>query len=201
MDVSQLQQAISDYGYWALFVGTFMEGETTFLLGGVMARQGFLDPVKVALAALAGGFLGDQFFFLLGRWRGAWVLNRFPKLARKAAMVRRRVRRHATPLVLLSRFLVGFRMVVPLACGISRVQPWRFVLLNLVSALAWTVVFAGLGYSAGGWLVNRLETIQGLGHLAVLVAAVFLAVLAVGHQIRKRYLASDPPGEEPEPEV
>mgnify|MGYP000507152645 CR=1 FL=1 len=119
MENLTIQQLIADYGYWALFAGTFMEGETFFLLGGIAARQGMLSPWGVALAALAGGFVGDQVFFLLGKWRGVELLSSSRRLARKAVKVRSLVRRHALALMLLSRFLYGFRMVIPLACGTS----------------------------------------------------------------------------------
>jgi len=145
MENLTIQQVIADYGYWALFVGTFLEGETFFLLGGIAARQGMLTPWGVALAALGGGFIGDQIFFLLGRWRGVELMASSRRLARKAVKARTLVRRHALALVLLSRFLYGFRMMIPLACGTSGVHWLTFLALNFASAVAWTLVFWRLG--------------------------------------------------------
>ncbi|MFH2127886.1 MAG: DedA family protein, partial [Pseudomonadota bacterium] len=157
MENLAIQQVIADYGYWALFVGTFLEGETFFLLGGIAARQGMLNPWGVALAALGGGFIGDQIFFLLGRWRGVELMASSRRLARKAVKARALVRRHALALVLLSRFLYGFRMVIPLACGTSGVHWLTFLTLNFASAVAWTLVFGGLGYLFGGWVTSHMD--------------------------------------------
>lgn len=179
MDSADIQRAIATYGYLALFVGTFLEGEVFFILGGVAARQGLLDPILMALAALGGAFAGDNLFFFLGRFQGARLLARPWRLGRKVVAARCLVRRHAVPLMLLSRFLYGLRMVVPLACGTAGVPPWRFVLLNLVSALSWTLCFSCLGYFGGGWIVARLGAVKGLQMLAIaLPALVGLGILA-----------------------
>ena len=38
-----LQQIISDYGYLALFILTFLEGETVLVIAGFLAFQGKLE--------------------------------------------------------------------------------------------------------------------------------------------------------------
>lgn len=188
MDFSTVQEAVANYGYLALFAGTFVEGESFFILGGVAARHGLLDPWLVALAAMGGGFAGDQIFFLLGRWRGVDLLARSRRMARKAVRVRRLVRRHAVILMLSSRFLYGLRTVVPLACGVAGIPPLRFLLLNLVSALLWTLCFGSLGYWLGGWMVEHLGAMRGLQVVALLlVAVVGLSILAA--RIIQRRLA------------
>ncbi len=192
MDIAALQELISTYGYWALFVGTFWEGEIVFILAGIAARQGLLDPWYVALVAMAGGFLGDQFFFLLGIWRGTAVVTRWPRVARKAVEARRLIRRHAVYLILLSRFLYGLRMVIPLACGMARIPPWRFVVLNFISALMWCIVFGGLGYLFGGWIFDRLELVKGLQVTVLLVLAVLVASYFIMKWIKRRLMADGP---------
>jgi membrane protein DedA with SNARE-associated domain len=188
MEMTVIQKAIADYGYWALFAGTFLEGETFFLLGGVAAHQGLLNPWGVAAAAMAGGFLGDQIFFLLGRWRGVELLARSRRLVRKAVVARRLVRRHAVPLMLLSRFLYGLRMIVPLVCGVARIHPLVFMALNLVSALSWALVFGGLGYLFSGWVLAHLDSLRGLAALAGLVLVVLLGAAILGRWLQRRLL-------------
>ena len=63
MNISEL---ISQYGYWALFAGTLLEGETWLILAGFAAHQGYLQLHWVMLIAMTGGFLGDQAY----SWRG-----------------------------------------------------------------------------------------------------------------------------------
>lgn len=188
METQTIQQIISEYGYWALFAGTFMEGETFFLLGGIAARQGMLNPWYVALAALSGGFIGDQIFFLLGKWRGVEVLASSRRLARKAVRVRALVRRHALALMLLSRFLYGFRMVIPLACGTSGIHWITFLALNFLSAVAWTLIFGGLGYVFGGWVTEHMDIMTVLPKLVGAVLLVLGITFLVGRFLRRNLL-------------
>lgn len=193
MEIGAMQQAVASYGYLALFAGTFLEGESFFILGGVAARHGLLDPWLVALTALGGGLLGDQIFFLLGRWRGVEILSRSRRLARKAVVARRLVRRHAVALMLCSRFLYGLRTAIPLACGAAGIPLGRFLLLNFISALLWTLCFGSLGYWLGGWMVEHLGAMQGLQVVAVLLVAVVALGILAARLIQRRLAGPDPP--------
>lgn len=186
MESQIVEQAIATYGYWALFVGTFLEGETFFLLAGIAARKELLNPYYVALAAMAGGFIGDQVFFFLGLWRGNEVLTRSKRLARKAEEAKKLVRKHAIALILASRFLYGLRMVIPLACGTAHIRPWRFMLLNFISALLWTLTFGGLGYFFGGWLSSNLGLFKNLQIIVAVLLTVMVGTLIIGRIIRNR---------------
>ncbi len=188
MDPAAIQQAIATYGYWALFIGTFIEGETFFILGGIAAQKGLLNPYYVAIVAMLGGFVGDQLFFFLGLWRGEQLLKRFKRLGSRAQQIRRLIRRHAVALMLTSRFLYGFRVVVPLACGTAGVPPRLFVMLNFISALLWSVSFGALGYLFGSWIFTRLEGFRQLQTLVAIVLGVVVATFLLGRWLRRRLM-------------
>ena len=57
-----LQSIIENYGYAAILIGTFLEGETILVLAGLAAHQGYLVLTWVILAA----FAGISFFFIWG---------------------------------------------------------------------------------------------------------------------------------------
>jgi len=62
-----LREYLELHGYWVLFIGTFLEGEAILIMAGFLAFQGYLNVGGVILTAFAGSFLGDQFYFYLGR--------------------------------------------------------------------------------------------------------------------------------------
>ncbi|WP_217994833.1 DedA family protein [Methylogaea oryzae] len=66
-----LHEIISQYGYIALFIGTFLEGETILLVAGYLAHEGHLGLTLAILSAFLGTFAGDQTFFFLGRARAS----------------------------------------------------------------------------------------------------------------------------------
>ena len=55
---------IEHYGYAAIVIGTFLEGETILVLAGLVAHQGYLKLTGVITAAFLGSLCGDQLFFI-----------------------------------------------------------------------------------------------------------------------------------------
>lgn len=47
-----LENVIESYGYWALFLGTLLEGETFVVIAGFLAHQGYLQ-LKLVIPALS----------------------------------------------------------------------------------------------------------------------------------------------------
>ena len=169
-----LESLIGRYGYLAILIGTFLEGETILVLGGLAAHRGLLWLPGVMACAFAGSLASDQLFFFLGRRHGERFVARRPRLRAGLQRVRGLVERHDTLLILSFRFLYGLRNVTPLAIGMSRVPAWRFALLNVVGAAAWSIAVALLG-----WFVGAAAQ-QLIGHLERDEWRVAAAILAVG---------------------
>ena len=173
-----LQSLIDTYGYLAVFVGAFLEGETIVAMAGVAAHFGYLDLRIVIGIALAAGFLGDQFFFFLGRWQGKRILVRFPKLQQRSTEVDLMLARFHAPLIIGIRFMYGFRIAGPILIGMGRVSAPRFMLYNFIGACIWAPMIAGLGYFFGHALAELLKQIYryeltGLAIVTVTVLAVW----------------------------
>src|SRR3990167_7785861 len=74
-----LEQFLQDFGYLALFIGTFFEGETILVLAGVAASFGKLELNWVMLVAFCGSYAGDQLWYYMGRHKGRQLLERNPR--------------------------------------------------------------------------------------------------------------------------
>ncbi len=157
MDLVSLVQT---YGYPAVFVGSLIEGETILALAAVAAHRGYLALPWVIAVAAAGGFLGDQIYFLVGRFAGDRVLARWPGLQPGAERVNRLLERYDAPLIIAVRFLYGLRTVGPVAIGMSRVHWFHYVVLNAIGALLWAVLIAGIGYALGEALTRALGDLK-----------------------------------------
>ncbi len=140
---------IASYGYLAVFAGTLLEGETILLAAGYAAQRGLLDWRMVIAIAIAGGTLGDQIAFSLGRWKGALLIAKFPGLAHRVPQVHRLLERYHVALILVIRFLYGLRIAGPVIMGTSRVPFLRFAVLNLLGAILWAFIVSGAGYYFG----------------------------------------------------
>ncbi|WP_319524493.1 DedA family protein [uncultured Desulfosarcina sp.] len=177
-----MEAFLQTYGYWAILIGTFLEGETILVLAGLAAHQGYMTLEGVILCAFAGSLCGDQMFFFLGRRHSDFLLRRRPAWRGKLERAKRLADRFQTPLILGFRFLYGLRAVMPFAFGISGVPVLRFVWLNAIGAGIWAVVVGVAAYLFG----SALE--QVLGDLRHYERMLFILVAAVGATVWIIYL-------------
>jgi len=152
-----LPSIIENYGYAAILIGTFLEGETILVLAGLAAHQGYLVLSWVILAAFMGSLGGDQLFFYLGRKHSQAVLSRRPAWKEKAEKIHKMMNRFETPMILSFRFLYGLRTVAPFVIGMSPVSFKKFISLNAAGALVWAVAVA----SGGDLFGHALEVFIG----------------------------------------
>ncbi len=169
-----LESLINTYGYAAILVGTFVEGETILVLGGFAAHRGYLALSWVLVAAFIGSLCGDQLFFFLGRWHSQTFLAKHPSWKVRVDMAQGLLERFQRPLILLLRFLYGLRTVAPFVIGMSRVPIAQFLLLNIVGALVWAIVVGAGGYLFG----TALEIL--IGDIKRYETALFAAIAAIG---------------------
>jgi len=184
--MSDLESFVQSYGYGALFLGTLLEGETILILAGLMAHMGLMKLPLVILVAVLGSFLGDQFYFFLGRRQGAALLDRHPAWRRRAEKAQRAMHRYRNGIMLGFRFVYGMRIVTPLLLGMDRtIRVRRFILLNLIGAALWSTVVATGGYYFGRVLKILLADVR---HYEL---ALLLVVLLIGIAIRLLALYRD----------
>lgn len=162
---------IQQYGYALVFVFTLLEGETVVALAGFAAYQGYLNLGYVILIAIAGAIAGDQAFFYFGRYKGKQFLAKRPKLLNRIHRIHLVIERHQNLLIFGSRFMYGFRTVIPIAIGTTNVKGSKFFILNVLGAVVWGVFFAVGGFAFG----NALERF--IGHVRRAEKFIIIGVL------------------------
>jgi membrane protein DedA with SNARE-associated domain len=178
-----LETILHHYGYIALFIGTFLEGETILILAGFAAHRGYLSLPVVWLIAFIGGFMGDQFFFLLGRYRGKALILKRPSWIPKIERANRLIERFQVWIIFGVRFFYGMRIVGPMALGMSRVGIWRFVLLNIASGIIWAFIFSTVGYYFGKAfeiLFGNIERVEKYIFLGILTGGLLIYFIRIG---------------------
>ncbi len=180
-----IQQILKEYlelhGYWVLFVGTFLEGEAILLMAGFLAFRGYLDITGVIMTAWAGSFLGDQCYFYLGRLKGRALLKRFHSIARKFREALKLIEKYGVFVAFISRYTYGFRIVLPIILGITKLAPRTFLWINLLSALSWAVVFSLGGYLFGKSASLLLDNIGNYEHYLALILLCIIASIWCVH--------------------
>ena len=171
---------VEQYGYLAVLLGTFFEGEAIVLIAGFLAHQGHLSIGGVATAAFFGALLGDQLYFHIGRWKGREFVTSRPRLNRHSDKVERLLRKHRVWLILGFRFVYGMRTVTPFILGSSQLSARLFLALNSIGAVVWAVAIGCAGYYFGAALEAVLGRVKQYELLVIgMIAGVALAIWVV----------------------
>ena len=143
-----IEPAIVSYGAFALFLIIYFEsfgvplpGESALIAAALLATRGDIAIEHVFLAAWIGGVLGDSTGYLIGRFGGRLLLQRFGSLVKltpeRLANVEAMARKRGFVMVLTARFVVLLRQLNGLVAG-SVGMPWsHFVVANALGASLW----------------------------------------------------------------
>jgi len=181
-----LESFLGTYGYVAILVGTFLEGETILILGGFAAHLGYLKLPWVIVAAFAGSLSGDLLFFYLGRKHREKIIKIFPSWSARIQKAQRYLERYGNTLMLTFRFLYGLRTVIPFALGMTRISATRFFCFNILSAFIWAIIIGSGGYLFGRALELFLVDVRHY-EIEIMVVIILAGLLAwMIHFYRRR---------------
>jgi membrane protein DedA with SNARE-associated domain len=184
-----LEDFIAAYGLAVVLIGAIVEGETIVVMAGFLCHQGVMEPGSVFLAAFLGAWIGDQALFVLGRH---FVEAHFVQRQLKRplfAKVLVRIEQNPTEFILAFRFFYGFRVVSPIAVGVSSIPTSRYVVLNTLSAIVWAALMTAIGYALSAVFHVTAGSLPAIEHkiVAAFAAAiiVFVAVVLLTQRLRR----------------
>ena len=169
-----IPEFVTMFGYYAVFLGALLEGETVLVFAGVAAHHGMLNLNYVIAIAFVASALGGHIFFYLGRRYGVAILVCFPMLRKRVPIVQRMLSQYHTLLIPVVRFLYGLRIAGLIVIGISGISSARFAFFNILGAIVWAVVITLAGYFFGALLETVLDNIK------YIEAAIIAGILLIG---------------------
>lgn len=162
------------FGYLAVFIGTFLEGEAILVAAGFFAERGYLDVFLVTIVAFLGAYIGHIFWFWLGRAHGVRLLDRFPKMKQHFGKGIRMFERYGAAAIIITQWLYGLRITCAVIVGISRISIVKFLIYEAISCFIWAAAITALGYYFGRAiesLLGRVEHIEKYGLVAIVLIA------------------------------
>jgi membrane protein DedA with SNARE-associated domain len=187
--LEMLEGFIRDYGYLALFVGTFFEGETILLVAGFLAHSGGLDLSLCILSAFVGSLSGDQAAFYVGRWKGRQFVEKRPAWKCRVDRVHQMLERFHEALILSFRFFYGLRNLTPFILGTTDISGIKFFILNAIGAAIWAVVFGFAGYFFGAVVATVLKDVHNVQMIILIAAAVVGTIIWFIRHVRRKKAA------------
>lgn len=172
-----IEAYIIHFGYIVILLTTFFGGEEILVLAGFLAHRGYLTFSLVVLVAFAGSLTSDQLYFFLGRKKGLAYLEKHPSWKTKSNRIRKLIKQHQNLVILLFRFIYGFRAITPFLLGLSGVSLFKFSVLNSMGAIMWAITLTSLGYffgHAAGVLIGDIKKYE-----FIIIGLIILAGLVV----------------------
>jgi membrane protein DedA with SNARE-associated domain len=147
-----VEQFLDQYGYIALAVGTFFEGETAILVASSLIHRGLFEGPYTVFFGFAGSFISDWLYYTIGRLNGKYFIEKHPWLKAKVQPVQNLFEAHKFQILFSYRFLYGFRVIIPLIIGMSNIKPLQYLFYSLISGLLWSSTVSTVGYFIGRFL-------------------------------------------------
>jgi membrane protein DedA with SNARE-associated domain len=168
---------IAKYGYIGIFIGTFLEGETTVLLGGLFSKLGYMSIWMVMLYAFAGTFVGDCTFFAIGRFFGKNIVERFNFIRSKVPLANNVIRKNGNFIIFSIRFLVGIRAIILILLGCTNLKMSKFLTYSVLNSITWSILVSITGFAFGEVVFVFVSDIKKYESVIVPVVLVLVTML------------------------
>jgi membrane protein DedA with SNARE-associated domain len=174
MDTNFFYELVGQYGLYAVFVLTMIEGDITLLLAGVLAQSAFFGEyslLKVICAGTLGGVTSDTIAFTLGRGFGTSVRDyKFYRMANPR--IERLTEKFGPLSIFLSKYVYGLRTACCIFYGVGHMPVTRFLLLSFGSCFVWVLLLAGAGYFFSSAIMGLLGDFHQLGIYLLIIVVV-----------------------------
>jgi membrane protein DedA with SNARE-associated domain/rhodanese-related sulfurtransferase len=195
-------QDIIRHGYLWLFLVALLERIGLPLLvtpiviaaGAVAGLRDDLSLLGIVVVTVVATELGDLVWFELGRRQGSSVLRLLCKISLEPDSCVRKSEdafaRHTTTSLITSKFIPGVgRLAAPVA-GMSGMSRARFLLVNALGTLVWSVIFALVGFIPARKLPIDVLLERAAGWLLVLLAIAVLTNVIWKYVQREKFIRS-----------
>jgi undecaprenyl-diphosphatase len=177
------------------FIGLIAPGETTVIVGGLVAGQGQISLLLLIAIVWTCAVLGDVTSYALGRRLGRDFMvrhgGRVKITEERLEQVEAFFERRGGMTIVIGRFIGLVRAIAPFVAGASRMPLRKFLPYDVLGAGLWATTFCVLGYvfwrsfdQLTAWVSRGLFAF-GL-FIALVVAIVFLVRLQRSPELRER---------------
>ena len=161
----------------AAFIGFVLPGETSLLIGGVLAYQKVWPLWLFLLCAIIGAIAGDSVGYEVGKHFGPRIeVSRMGRLvgAKRWRLAQHIFDKYHGGAIFFGRAQALLRALVPALAGMNRVPYWTFLKWNAAGGIVFSTIVVLLGYEFSNQLA-KLESVLkywAIGFLIVVVIVI-----------------------------
>lgn len=183
--IQEITPWVMKYGLWIVFLGMIVEGTMMIIITGLLCYLGML-PLKESIAvAIIGAIVGDQMWYLLGKYASKSILDRFDTLKKGIEKLSDKVAKKGNYLAFSSRFIYSGAILFPMSLGMSGYSHSRFTLLDSIGVSIWAMIGIAIGYLFSASAEKIFGEIQTIEHLLLYIIAI-VVIVSIYKQYMKR---------------
>ncbi len=161
----------------AAFVGFILPGETSLIIGGVLAQKGVWPLWAFLLAAIVGAIAGDTVGYAVGKHFGPRIeVSRLGRLvgAKRWRLGQRIFDKYHSGAIFFGRAQAILRALVPALAGMNHVPYRTFLKWNAAGGIVFSTIVVLLGYE----FADRLAQLENaLKYWAIIFLAVVVGII------------------------
>lgn len=180
LDFPTLVQILLDYGYFIMFLASYVEGGLSMIAGGFLVSLGYFNFSFVVLAMFAGDFLSDLMWYSIGYYGGNRILNKITKVFNisdaRLQKVREKLERNAGKILITVKLTTGLCLATMITSGAIRLKLKKFIPYDIIGSFFWTLMVVALGYFFGESysILNNIIKLGGVSVIILLFIILFL---------------------------
>jgi membrane protein DedA with SNARE-associated domain len=187
---------IKTYGYLGVFssltLGMFglpVPDESILTFTGFLIAKHYLHPVPAVLAAFVGSTCGITLNYLVGRFIGFPLLQKYGAhmhlTPEKLDRARQWFEKYGKWALFIGYFLPGIRHLASFTAGTSRLRYWFFAPFAYAGGFLWVISFISLGYFLGEEWPRIMPQVETYLWESVAVIVGLAGVAYLGRKIRR----------------
>ena len=161
MNIQMLTDYFYQFGGIMIFLIVFLEylnlpglpAGIVMPLAGIWAAEGGIGFGWALLLSVLAGLCGSWVLYLLGRYGGDLVLNRYlkkhPKNREVIEKTMERIRNKGYLGLFFGKLIPMFRTIISIPAGIIKLNFLGYTIASTLGILVWNLVFIGAGYFFG----------------------------------------------------
>lgn len=172
-----------------LYVLALAEGHIISIISGLFIRIGDLYVLPTAFAIILGNLTGDILLYWAGyHWGERFVLSvgKYIGITDQSINTAKRIyKKYHTPILLGSKLTNGFGLatVILFTAGMTRVSFSKYMFLNIIGEIAWTILLLSIGFMFGHLYIT-INNIFGRIFLTAFIVAVGYILFQASKKVR-----------------
>ncbi len=169
-------------GYFLIFLGLALEGDTALFITSFLTYHGFFDIWKFLLAAFSGAIIGDIFWYWLGQRinNSSSFIN---KITNRIKFADNHLINRLPHTIFVSKFIYGTHHLIMLRAGALNIDLKKIIKYNFLPTLLWILLIGGLGYLSGASFIIIKKYVRFI-EIGLLIALIIFFI--VERFIKKR---------------